>query len=88
MRGERAESSRRRVGGGFGRFGGGSGRHARGVADVRAYRYTRVNPDASDFAGTHAFRCRQAFRHRHGFRAPDDFPARDEFPDEREFRDG
>jgi len=58
MRGERVESLRRRVGGDYGRFGGGFGRHARGVADVRAYGYARVIPDASDLADTHAFRGR------------------------------
>ncbi len=58
MRGERVESFRRGAGGGFGRFGGGFVRRARGVADVRAYGWTRVGRDASDFADTYAFRCR------------------------------
>jgi hypothetical protein len=57
VRGERVESFRRRAGR-FGRFVGGFVRHARVTADVRAYPYTRVVPDASDFADTHAFRCR------------------------------
>ena len=56
MRGERVESFRRRVGAGFGRFG--FVRHARVVADVRAYGYAWVIPDGSDVADTHAFRCR------------------------------
>ena len=56
MRGERIESFRCRVGGGYGRFGGGFGGHARGVADVRAYGYTWVIADASDLADTHAHR--------------------------------
>jgi hypothetical protein len=58
VRGERVESFRGRVGSGFGRFGGGFVRYARVVADVRAYGYTRVGPDTSDFADTQAFRCR------------------------------
>jgi len=61
MRGERAwsfRSFRRRVGAGFGRFGGGFRRHARGVADVRAYGYTRLIPGVIGFAGGHAFRFR------------------------------
>ena len=50
VRGEWVESFRRRVGAFV--------RRARFVAGVRAYGYTRVGPDASDFADTHAFRCR------------------------------
>ena len=57
VRGEWVDFFRRRAGG-FGRFVGGFVRHARVTADVRAYPYTRVVPDASDFADTHAFRCR------------------------------
>jgi hypothetical protein len=56
VRGEWVESFRRRVDGGYERFGGGFDRHARGVADVRAHGYTRVIPRASDLADTHAFR--------------------------------
>ena len=55
MRGEWVESFRGRVGSGFGRFGGGFVRHARAYADVRAFGCTH---DTSDFADTHAFRCR------------------------------
>ena len=51
MRREWAESFRRRVGGDF-------VRRAQVVAHVRAYGFTRVGPDASDFADTHAFRYR------------------------------
>ena len=56
VRGEWVESFRGRVGSGFGRFGGGFVRHARVIADVRAYGCTWVGP--SDFADTHAFRRR------------------------------
>jgi hypothetical protein len=58
VRGGWVESFRGRVGGDYERFGGGLGRHARGVADVRAHGYTRVIPDANDLADTHAFRGR------------------------------
>ena len=47
MRGERVESIRRRVVAGRGRIGVGSGRHARGVADIGAYGRTRVVPGAA-----------------------------------------
>jgi hypothetical protein len=92
VRGERVEAFRRRVCSSFGWFGG-SVRYARVVTDVHACGYARVVPDASGFAGTPAFRCRQAFGRRHGFREPEEFPARDNFPapdefsDEHEFRD-
>ena len=56
VRGERVDSFRRRVGGGFGRFGHGPIRHARVAADVRAYQYTGVGP--GDLARPYAFRCR------------------------------
>ena len=56
VRGEWVESFRRRTG--FGRFGGGFVRHARVVAYVRAYGYTRVVLNASEIADTRAFRCR------------------------------
>jgi hypothetical protein len=55
VRGEWVESFRCRIGG-YERIGGGFGLHARGVADVRAYEYTRVIPDASRLADTHAYR--------------------------------
>ena len=56
VRGEWVESFRRRVGGGYERIGGGLGRHAWGVADVRAHGDTHVIRDASRLADTRAFR--------------------------------
>ena len=56
VRGEWVESFRRRIGGGSERIGGGFGYYARGVADVRAYGYTRVIPDASRLTDTHPCR--------------------------------
>jgi len=53
VRGERVESFRRRVGGGIERS---FDLGARGVADVRAYGYTRVIPDGNRLADTRARR--------------------------------
>ncbi len=84
MRGERVEFYRRRVGGGF-------VRSARGVADVRAYRYAFVV--ASGFADQRAVRCRQIIQHRGSFGEAEEFHsrnvfrARDEFLLEHEFGD-
>ena len=51
VRGEWVESFRRPVSGGYDGF----GRHAWGVADVRAHGDTHVIPDANRLADTRAF---------------------------------
>lgn len=84
MRADRVDGVHRRVGAGFGRFGGGFGHRDRLLPGVRTCL------DASGFAVCHASGCLDAFGY--AFRVPDghraryDLGAPDEFPHARKFR--